>query len=202
MKIPAKNFQQVRKFPAAPSELLPEILPILKFIDPAAELLPYETKPLWRIKQEICNCLALGVSSIILPEQFEGHVAAAAIVQSISNATNIPCFSLHLSPPTRPFTHLHPHLNAKAMAIAAFIKREKWRDVVVVFEEPDELLEVTDMITAGHFDPYSFSSQLVRLKHREDFGVELKHIKNKLGECVGSSEDYCMTFKKLQKKII
>lgn len=89
--------------------------------------------------------------------------------------------SLHLSPPTRPSTHLHPHLNAKSLAVAAFIKREKWKDVVVVFEEPDELLEITDMITAGHFDPDSFSSQLVRLKHGDDYGNELKHIKNKLG---------------------
>uniref|UniRef100_A0A8R1HY69 Uncharacterized protein n=1 Tax=Caenorhabditis japonica TaxID=281687 RepID=A0A8R1HY69_CAEJA len=99
---------------------------------------------------------------------------------SISDNTNVPCVSLHLTPPTRPSTHLHPHLNAKSLAVAAFIKREKWKDVVVVFEDPEELLEVTDMITAGHFDPDSFSSQLVRLKHGDDYGNELKHIKNKL----------------------
>uniref|UniRef100_A0A1I7UJL3 Glutamate receptor n=1 Tax=Caenorhabditis tropicalis TaxID=1561998 RepID=A0A1I7UJL3_9PELO len=124
----------------------------------------------------------MGVSAIILPQQYEGHMAAAAIVQSIADRTNVPCVSLHLSPPVsiHPSTHLHPHLNAKSLAVAAFIKREKWRDVVVVFEESDELLEVTDMITAGHFDPDSFSSQLVRLKHGDDYGNELKHIKNKL----------------------
>ncbi|KAF1768377.1 hypothetical protein GCK72_000189 [Caenorhabditis remanei] len=102
------------------------------------------------------------------------------VTSSIADNTNVPCVSLHLSSPTRPSIHLHPHLNAKSLAVAAFIKREKWKDVVVVFEEADELLEVTDMITAGHFDPDSFSSQLVRLKHEDDYGNELKHIKNKL----------------------
>uniref|UniRef100_A0A8R1HVC7 Uncharacterized protein n=1 Tax=Caenorhabditis japonica TaxID=281687 RepID=A0A8R1HVC7_CAEJA len=152
----------------------------MEFVDFRVQLVPYETRPLWRIKQEICNCLNVGTSAIILPEQYEGHLAAAAIVQSISDNTNVPCVSLHLTPPTRPSTHLHPHLNAKSLAVAAFIKREKWKDVVVVFEDPEELLEVTDMITAGHFDPDSFSSQLVRLKHGDDYGNELKHIKNKL----------------------
>ncbi|EFO98733.1 hypothetical protein CRE_26814 [Caenorhabditis remanei] len=165
---------------AVPANLIDEINPVLEFVDFRVQVIPYETKPLWRIKQEICNCLALGASAIILPEQYEGHMAAAAIVQSIADNTNVPCVSLHLSPPTRPSTHLHPHLNAKSLAVAAFIKREKWKDVVVVFEEADELLEVTDMITAGHFDPDSFSSQLVRLKHGDDYGNELKHIKNKL----------------------
>ncbi|CAO4361403.1 unnamed protein product [Caenorhabditis nigoni] len=165
---------------AIPANLIDEINPVLEFVDFRVQVIPYETKPLWRIKQEICNCLALGASAVILPEQYEGHMAAAAIVQSIADNTNVPCVSLHLSPPTRPSTHLHPHLNAKSLAVAAFIKREKWKDVVVVFDEADELLEVTDMITAGHFDPDSFSSQLVRLKHGDDYGNELKHIKNKL----------------------
>lgn len=70
--------------------------PVLEFVDFRVQVIPYETKPLWRIKQEsfkivgisienglfsVCNCLILGASAIILPEQYDGHLAAAAIVQ-------------------------------------------------------------------------------------------------------------------------
>ncbi|CAB3407428.1 unnamed protein product [Caenorhabditis bovis] len=154
-----------------PSPFEHQLAPIINAIDHRIQVVPYDIQPLFRIGDEICVAAKHGIIGIILPPAIGGRRAAAAIARSRAASAAIPHVGLD---------DVGVEAEARARAAAEFIKTEKWTEIVAIFEHPDELLGVTDLITLGHFHPNAFTTQLVRLKHADEFGVELKHIKNRL----------------------
>uniref|UniRef100_A0A1I7UJK4 Uncharacterized protein n=1 Tax=Caenorhabditis tropicalis TaxID=1561998 RepID=A0A1I7UJK4_9PELO len=58
---------------AIPANLIDEVNPVLEFVDFRVQVIPYETKPLWNIKQEYDTLIRNGDFPFLLPEPRGEH---------------------------------------------------------------------------------------------------------------------------------
>ncbi|RCN42258.1 hypothetical protein ANCCAN_11771, partial [Ancylostoma caninum] len=127
----------------------------------------------------VCSVISEGAVAAILPlsEGSNSAYAAAAFVESVARKSTIPSVRFDertLKGPGHAISLIAPFA-ARSDAVVAFIRREGWEDVVLLYNTEDEFIDLTQIISASNFGrPYR--CHLVKLA--KDVRPALKHVKN------------------------
>ncbi|EYC06323.1 hypothetical protein Y032_0077g1148 [Ancylostoma ceylanicum] len=169
-----------KKIAAVPSELESAVRRIWP---DGFDWIVYKSRPVYRITPEFCRVISEGAVAAILPlsEGSNSAYAAAAFVESVARKAIIPSVRFDertLKGPGHAISLIAP-VAARSDAVVAFIRREGWEDVVLLYNTEDEFIDLTQIISASNFGrPYR--CHLVKLA--KDVRPALKHVKNTYGE--------------------
>ncbi|VDM74022.1 unnamed protein product, partial [Strongylus vulgaris] len=119
-----------------------ELAPTVKRIWPNGfQWLVYKTRPVYRVSPEFCDVIAQGAVASILPisEGSSFAYAAAAFVESVAKSASIPSVRFDersLAGPGHAVSLVVPFAE-RCDAVVAFIRREGWEDVVLLYNTED-----------------------------------------------------------------